>query len=248
MEVDIVKFFVIPYRGRCKKPGAELGPVEIIKNLAFYNRDCYEIKSITEFENVHSIQGIKDDMKCALKKKERVIVLGGDHSTTAYVVNKLLGDTREFSCIIFDAHNDYSEKKEEKYCNWNVINHIEECVKEGMVIGYRNKHKEMPECTRFTYYSDITPPDVIKNTLINFCCKNEHIYLSIDVDSINPLEFPGTGYKCSGGIFVRELVEYVNIIKKYSKSLIIDIVEFNPLIEKDISIMAIQRILECLSY
>lgn len=233
-----MKIYLNNRNGKCKIPGSELGPVVVAKHLLQENRGKYE------FVDVHFLKNVENEV--LFSQEDFVLILGGDHSTTAYNINNYFTNIKKWNLIIFDAHNDYSKINYEEYYNWNVINKIEDKINDGIIIGYRDKHENMPKCQKLHYIEDIDEnfDREVKKYISKICNNNSNIYISIDVDVINPCEFPGTGYKCAGGIFLRELLRYINFIKQRKKELIIDIVEFNPLIEQEKSILVLDRIIK----
>lgn len=241
--------FTIPFNGKCKVPGAELGAIELIKNFTFEKKKDCEINILSDFENYDKKMKISKKICSLLNRKKVPIILGGDHSTTSYIFNNILNTDFKYGCIIFDAHNDYAGTNIFQYYNWNVINCIKEFISEGVLIGYRDKYVSMPKCDKFKYIEDYIwdfKEEVVKS-IEGLCKHNEYIYVSIDLDVLNPCEFPGTGYQCAGGIFLRELIYFIKVIKKVAKNLIIDIVEFNPLIEKEQSLRVIKRLINEIS-
>lgn len=239
----------IPYEGNCKVPGASLGPIEVTKKFMFEKNSFKPIHKIENLfcfnDNIKNCE-ILESIKCCLMDKEQIIILGGSHRTTAYVIKEILKLESQFSIVIFDAHNDYSIAPSILETNWNILNDIIPLVKEGLIIGFRDLNDLMPPCNKFDYIKDCLPFNykLIEKKIKTVCLNNEYIYLSIDLDVLNPIEFPGTGYKCAGGLSLRELLYCLNLIKKNAQYLIVDIVEFNPLIEKEQSLLVIERIIK----
>lgn len=58
------------------------------------------------------------------------------------------------------------------------------------------------------------------------------IHLSLDVDSLDPLEIEGTGTKVNGGFFLAELLEALTILSASDRLVSCDLVEVNPLLDK----------------
>ncbi len=54
----------------------------------------------------------------------------------------------------------------------------------------------------------------------------EKIYLTVDIDALNPGEAPGTGWAEPGGLTVQQLIDYVRYIAPYVDAL--DLAELNP--------------------
>ena len=59
------------------------------------------------------------------------------------------------------------------------------------------------------------------------------LYLSIDIDVLDPAFAPGTGYIEPGGFTSRELIYFIHILKRINNLKAADIVEVNP--DKDIN-------------
>lgn len=127
--------------------------------------------------------------------------------------------------------------------NWNFINHIQDKFKDIFVLGYRY-HDENMFCPRAKLISDIdflNIDNVINNIKLS---GNENVYVSIDLDVIDPSDFPGTNFKVAGGINIRELLYVVRYIIENSAYCIVDICEFNPLVEKEQSLLFIDRLIQ----
>ena len=62
-----------------------------------------------------------------------------------------------------------------------------------------------------------------------------HLYISIDIDAVDPAFAPGTGYPEPAGLTSRQLLHMLHRLKNLKNINIIDIVEVNP--KKDINNM-----------
>ena len=67
---------------------------------------------------------------------------------------------------------------------------------------------------------------------------NKELYVSIDIDVIDPGFAPATGYKEPGGLTSRQFIYLIQRINKIKNLRAIDIVEINP--EKDIDGMTVK--------
>ena len=63
----------------------------------------------------------------------------------------------------------------------------------------------------------------------------ESLYISIDVDVLDPAFAPGTGYIEPGGLTTRELLFFLHRLKKLKNLKAYDLVEINP--KKDVNDM-----------
>lgn len=57
----------------------------------------------------------------------------------------------------------------------------------------------------------------------------EKIYLTVDIDALNPGEAPGTGWAEPGGLTVQQLIDYVRYLAPYVDAL--DLAELNPVFD-----------------
>jgi len=63
--------------------------------------------------------------------------------------------------------------------------------------------------------------------------KDKELYVSIDVDVIDPVFAPATGYPEPGGLTSRQFVYLIQRINKMKNLRAVDLVEINPEKEKD---------------
>jgi len=182
----------------------------------------------------------------AFETKPKTIFLGGDHSisysTTRaffdYVQNK--GSGKEPCLIVFDAHADcmpvpnHAGKKYPTHEEW-----LRGLIEDGfpaenvLLIGVRNidpaerdflnKHK-----IRQISINHLTEDlQNTTDTIMEFSSGKE-LYVSIDIDVIDPAFAPATGYPESGGFTSREFLYIIQRINKIKNLRAIDIVEINP--------------------
>ena len=58
--------------------------------------------------------------------------------------------------------------------------------------------------------------------------KNKALYISVDIDVVDPAYAPGTGYLEPGGLSSRELLYMLHRFKKLRNFNYLDVVEINP--------------------
>ncbi len=176
--------------------------------------------------------------------KEKVIFLGGDHSISFPIVkafseiNRKSG--RECCLIVFDAHPDCMKPEKEPTHEAWLRAVVESGFEKGniMVIGLRNSsfeeteflNKEKIKKVHINEFSqDIQG---ITDMVMEFS-QGKEAYLSIDIDVVDPSFAPGTGYIEPGGLTSREIL-YISQRMALLKNLKgIDLVEINPLNDKD---------------
>ena len=152
----------------------------------------------------------------------KFIFLGGDHSITLPIIKVLHDFYDDLFVIHFDAHLDRRESFfGNRFSHATVIKRVEELIGEERVLtfGYRSKAPEEP--------AKGFPFKVFDNLKENLNSLGSHVYLTIDLDILDPSEFPAVSNPEPGGISFKELQESINLLK--GRLIGVDIVEFNPL-------------------
>ncbi len=174
--------------------------------------------------------------------KPKIIFLGGDHSISYSIGKAFLEHCKEKGkepCfIVFDSHPDLMPPmKEPTHEEW-----LRKIIEEGfpaeniLLVGIRNSDvKEI----NFLKKNKIRTMDINKlllniedvcDTIMEFS-NGKELYVSIDIDVIDPAFAPATDYTVSGGLTSREFLYLIQRINKIKNLKAIDIVEINA--EKD---------------
>lgn len=135
------------------------------------------------------------------------IILGGDHSITFEVLKALPGKEKEFSIIYLDAHPDIVCSERRYYgsviCDVRNLKAID--FKHSLLIGVRAA--EMEELGNIKTYQIpcVTSLEVLElgvTKLVKQVSKflTKKIYLSIDMDVIDPAYAPGVSTPVPGGL------------------------------------------------
>lgn len=177
-------------------------------------------KKIYDYGNIKKKELSKHVMNVASKNK-LPIVLGGDHSITFEALKGLNKLNKEFSIVYFDAHPDFICSSLNYYgsvvCDALKLKNIK--FKRSMEIGLRALEKEeMMNIKRKNIYV-CTAVDVerfgiqklmkiIKRTL------KKPVYLSVDMDVIDPAFAPGVDTPVPGGLTSNEIIYLCKEIAK----------------------------------
>lgn len=208
-----------------------------INPLQFYFKNIYDYGDITCFpgessESVHDriYKGINNII--SINDKKKCIFLGGDHSITYPILKSLNNIYFDISFIKIDAHYDSSGIIENLPINHhNYVDKIREMenVKKIFHLGVRE-----PCLPYFNVQGDfiLKPNEIEKYKIINNLKDKDNIYISIDIDVLEPLINPGTSYHIPCGLSLDNLLDLMRIFNKYNV-IGIDIVEYNPLLDKD---------------
>lgn len=234
------------------RSGAENGPREIVKclhgNLEFFDRFLqiepfrhlkiyhHNLKNLNKLSPEKMVKTIKDFYE---KHKDKFIVmLGGDHSVSigSFFAFSKLYNPDDVTIVQIDAHPDlrdniYDYKEtSNKYSHASTMRRCCEMGFKTVQVGVRT-------------YSIFDKEFMIKNKLKVFewgkkktptiksivnSIKTKKVYLTIDVDGIDPAHTPATGTPVPGGLewhytrrFIRNLIKNKDLVGA-------DIVEVSP--------------------
>jgi len=202
-------------------------------------------------------------------KSKKIVMIGGDHFCT-YPVVKAIGDLvlekEKFGILIFDAHADFYDIWEgEKNSHTTVIHRIFELnyinSNNLFIVGTRDidniELDDMKE-VNLGYLSAYTIDELgVKGTIkriSNFFTYPEPIsklYVSIDIDVLDPSIAPGTGYAIPGGLSYRVLWKILKLISHEFDIIGFDLVEVSPgldLPNKITQVCAAKLIVEFMSF
>lgn len=142
-------------------------------------------------------------------------MLGGDHTATVPVMEVLAPAFPDLRILQLDAHPDTREEfLGERYNYASAMARVMDVVPAARVfqVGMRTGSREEYENRRPNFYPAIAghPVDVVRRLLPELM--GHPLYVTIDVDVLDPSEAPGTGSPEPGGIRVPELVEIVRML------------------------------------
>ncbi|HTY43997.1 MAG TPA: arginase family protein, partial [Patescibacteria group bacterium] len=185
---------------------------------------------------------IYDNSLEIFEEKPKTIFLGGDHSIS-YPITKAFLDyckkQRKKPClIVFDSHADcMPPMKEPTHEEW-----LRKLAEEGfpaeniLLVGARNIESHEMIFLKKNNIKIIDMNQFLED--LNGTCdfimefsNGKELYISMDIDVIDPAFAPATGYPEPGGLTSRQFIYLIQRMNKIKNLRAIDIVEINP--EKD---------------
>ena len=172
------------------------------------------------------------------------VFLGGDHAVTYPAFTGLVDRISPVSILHFDAHPDLYDRfggdKLSHACPFARI--MEEGLTKRLVqIGIRTATgHQLEQAARFGV-EVITMRDLGEAAALSF---NEPLYISFDVDVLDPAFAPGVSHPEPGGLSTREVINIIQSVRApfFAGA---DMVEYNPALDvRDITAMACAKILK----
>ena len=222
--------------------GARSGPI-VVREASFgfekYNTVFNKQLNATfyDFGDVNVVPGncqktceiVKDTVNELLEMNLKPLIIGGEHSASIGAIEALAEKHEKLTVIHLDAHRDLAfEFIGEKYSHATVMRRAHEMGANLVQIGIRSSSLDEEEFVKSTYnIQTFKNRDVHKHMdAIEYYLANIDgpIYVSIDMDVMNPAIAPSVGNPTPGGF---ETYSMENILKTLCRKNIVgfDVVE-----------------------
>lgn len=222
-EAEIV-YFGCPFDGTASyKKGSVQGPEEI--RMASYGLENYspylelDLETDTKIIDVGDLnlqmKSVEDVLKEIRDFSIRIVadnkiplMVGGEHLVTLPVVESVLEKHQELHVIHLDAHMDLRNEYEgEKLSHATVLRRIYDLLKPGKIhqFGIRSGTKEEFLFASKYCNSNFFDLEKMKNLIEDI--GDDPVYITIDLDVLDPSIFPGTGTQEPGGVTFKEMIE-----------------------------------------
>jgi len=228
------------------RPGSRFGPARIREvSIGLEEYSPYLDRLLEEvryfdagdiplpFGNVEgSLDAIRSFVGKVLADNKMPIGLGGEHLVTWPVIQAVYEKYKDLVIFHFDAHTDLRDSYEGyPYSHSTPIKKACDLIggKNVYSFGIRSGMKEEFEWAKenmHLYKYDVLEP--VKKVLPTI--GNRPIYLTIDIDVLDPSAAPGTGTTEAGGITSRELLDTIHYMAQNEANVIgCDLVEVAPI-------------------
>ncbi|WP_143145188.1 agmatinase [Arcobacter sp. LA11] len=236
--------FGAPFDGTTSfKPGARFAPSAMREDSwglesysPYLDKDLEDLK-LFDYGNLElpfgdkkvALRMIQEHVQEIIDANKIPIMIGGEHLVSLAPVKALSKKYDDLQIIHFDAHTDLREEYlGESLSHATVIRRIYDqvgigkinqfCIRSGLKeeFEWAKKHTHLE---KFTY-----------NTLESCIrrIKDKPVYITIDLDVLDPAVFPGTGTPEPGGINFHHMLEIIGMLSKLENVVGLDIVELSP--------------------
>lgn len=228
----------LPFDGTVSyRPGSRFAP-EMIRHASwgletyspYFDADLEDVNfhDIGDLEfplgnTCRSLELIKENVEQIYSDKKRVFGIGGEHLVTLPIIQGIANFYKDIAIVHFDAHTDLrKEYLGEELSHSSVMYHIGNFIGFENIkqIGIRSGTKEEFELmakhkTRLDF-----PEQLAK-------LKNKNIFVTVDLDVLDPSIMSGTGTPEAGGLTFNELMEWFKVLTRLN-IIGADVVELAP--------------------
>ena len=210
--------------------GSRLGPVVVREASYGFEKYNTNFKSdldtiFYDFGDVNVVPGncqatcniVEDTVRELLDLNVRPITIGGEHSASIGVIKALTEKYDKLTVVHLDAHRDLAfDFIGEKYSHATVMRRAHEFGVDLVQIGIRSSSLEEEEFVKSTYnIRTFKNKDVHKHmdaVEYYLATVETPIYLSIDMDVLDPAIAPCVGNPSPGGLFTSEIEDVIKAL------------------------------------
>jgi len=228
----------LPFDGTCSyRPGSRFAPERL--RIASWGLEDYSPVYDKHLDDVNfydagelefplgntekTLDVIEKNARIVFQDGKKYLGIGGEHLVTYPALKACYQKYPDLAVIHFDAHTDLREDYlGEKLSHASVMRRIGETIGFENIkqIGIRSGLQE--EFDLMKKYNTL-----VKNSADLEQIKHKKIFLTIDVDVLDPAFMPGTGTPEPDGLMYRELAEWIKYLKDFD-IVGTDIVELAP--------------------
>jgi len=165
-----------------------------------------------------------------LKDDKKPMMIGGEHLVTYPVIQAMVEKYPNLHILHFDAHTDLREEFfGRKLSHATVLRRCYDLLGDGRIYqfgirsGDSSEFQWAAEGHTFLRKFDFVGLDQAIETI-----KEDPVYITIDLDVLDPAYFPGTGTPEAGGMTYKELLGALGQFEKLNHIVGADIVELSP--------------------
>lgn len=243
LEKSAIVILPVPYDGTSTwLKGADQGPSAIIEASA--NMELYDIETDSEvYKNgiytAHALEKISSPEKVIevvarevrqyIDSNKFVVVIGGEHTVSVGSVKSHVDKYADITVLQLDAHSDLRNEYEgSRYNHACVMARIKELCP-VMQVGIRSmdsSEKTSLEIGRTVFAKDINTDSMWVEKV--FAGLSEKVYITIDLDVLDPSIMPSTGTPEPGGLFWYDLILLLKAVFDDKEVVGFDVVELCP--------------------
>ena len=169
---------------------------------------------------------IQNDVAAIIARGYHPISIGGDHSITYPIMRAVAQHHADITILQIDAHGDlYDEFQRDRYSHACPFARImeERLCRRLVQVGIRTlTPHQRDQIARFNVEC-IEMPDFARGSRPRI---SGSVYVSVDLDGLDPAFAPGVSHREAGGLTVRDVLGMIHDLS--GRIIGADVVEFNP--------------------
>lgn len=195
----------------------------------------FDRKRIFDAGNIPNKQKLRDMVTDITSHGKLPIMIGGDHSLTTeaiHAVSNAIG--KKLSLLYFDAHPDFVSSTRNYYGSVLTDSTQSLNFRKSMLIGTRAAEPEELENARKAGLMIVNPLEIVElgvkrvAQMIRARTSGSKVYISVDLDCLDPAFAPGVSVPSPGGLSSIDLIYLLNNAIGAGNVVAIDIVELAP--------------------
>lgn len=217
--------------------------VDASRNLELYEEETdtevfkLGIHTLEDFKSRQTPEQMMNDLyeqsKNLLKTHKFLCTIGGEHSISAPIIQAHSEKFHNLSVLQIDAHADLRDEYDgTKYSHASVMARVVKDLRIPSVqVGIRSiSADEMRSLANGLPTKIFWAKDIVSNTEWIESAVNsltENVYLTIDIDGLDPAIMPSTGTPEPGGLDWYEVLELIKTVAEKKRIVGFDLVEFS---------------------
>lgn len=176
-----------------------------------------------------TLRMIESQVKKLIEDNKIPIMIGGEHLVSFAPISALSKKHEDLCVIHFDAHTDLrTDYLGEKLSHATVIRRAWDILGDNRIFQFciRSGLKEEFEWAKQHTHLEKFTYTTLEKTVQNL--KNTPVYITIDLDVLDPSVFPGTGTPEPGGINFNQMLEIIQTLSQLENVVGFDVVELSP--------------------
>lgn len=224
------------------RPGTRFGPAAIRQEFfglesysPYLDKDLYDYDLFDggdldlPFGNTkRALDMIYDYSKKIVEDSKIPFMVGGEHLVSLPAFEGVFDRYKDLVVIHLDAHADLrSDYMGEELSHATVIRRIHDLIGNDRIyqFGIRSGERSEFEFSKESTYMEKFNVDTISNVVEKIA--DRPVYITIDLDVLDPSIFPGTGTIEPGGISFKEMIDSIKLFERLNV-VGADVVELSP--------------------
>jgi agmatinase len=190
--------------------------------------------AIADLDEADAIRLLYEEARRHVGARKFILTLGGEHTLSTPVVQAVREEYSDLSVLQIDAHADLRDSYEgTRYSHASVMRRIVELCP-AVQVGIRSLSREERDVaeelpTRLFFAKDLVEGTVWIDDVV--AALSEHVYLTVDIDGLDPSLVFATGTPEPGGLDWYSLLRLLRRVSAERTIVSADIVELMPLDE-----------------